>query len=189
MSPRRPLKPARQLGSAKRSGRRVFNFWRIHSITLLSSGANNASRPSACTPLNGRLVERGRLHDTPFRALVGHHLDERDLGRGQAAVGEELREGLLRGGAVHPRFCGAVCKLLKLGHLPVLLHAVSHPLPRFSSVDPLLTGLPCSVLACSLWSCGPGGACLSLLPVDRPLVCGDARAPFRRQCHCWALSA
>ena len=49
-----------------------------------------------------RLVERGWLHDAPRRELVDHHLDETDLRRGQASVGEELREGFLRGGAVHP---------------------------------------------------------------------------------------
>ena len=49
-----------------------------------------------------RLVERGWLHDAPCRELVDNHLDETDLRRGQASVGEELRERLLRGGAVHP---------------------------------------------------------------------------------------
>ena len=49
-----------------------------------------------------RLVERGWLHDTPRSELVDHHLNETDLRRGQASVGEEPREGLLRGSAVHP---------------------------------------------------------------------------------------
>ena len=49
-----------------------------------------------------RLVERGWRHDAPRSELVDHHLDETDLRRGQASVGEELREGLLRGSAIHP---------------------------------------------------------------------------------------
>ena len=48
----RPLRPALQPASARVSGRRVFNFSKIPSITLLLP-ANNASGPPACTLLNG----------------------------------------------------------------------------------------------------------------------------------------
>ena len=44
--------PALQPASARRSGRRVFNFSKIPSMTLLLP-ANNASGPPACTLLNG----------------------------------------------------------------------------------------------------------------------------------------
>ena len=48
----RPLRPALQPASARVSGRRVFNFSKIPSMTLLLP-ANNASGPPACTLLNG----------------------------------------------------------------------------------------------------------------------------------------
>ena len=41
------------------------------------------------------LVERRWLHDAARRELVDHHFDETDLRRGQASVGEELREDFL----------------------------------------------------------------------------------------------
>ena len=49
----------------------------------------------------GRLVERGRLHNATRNELIDHHLDETDLRWREAPVGEKTRECLLRGGTIH----------------------------------------------------------------------------------------
>lgn len=49
----------------------------------------------------GRLVEGGGVHDAARGEMVDDEFDEADLRRGEAAIGEELREGRLRRRAVH----------------------------------------------------------------------------------------
>ena len=68
---------------------------KIPSITFFLP-PNNASGPPACRLLKGGSLESRYLHNASGRELVDHHLNEADLGRREALVGEEAGEGALR---------------------------------------------------------------------------------------------
>ena len=103
---RRALNAPCGLASSSANGRQQFRPKRLQFLEDPLDDVSMAGEQRLWTAgvhaIERRLVERGWLHDTPRRKLVDHHLDETDLRRGQASVGEELREGLLCGGAVHP---------------------------------------------------------------------------------------